>query len=231
MVWILCKSFVIIGFREFDFRSEGADVEDDRMLDAVTLWVTDLQGKDQEAARLLWDRYFERLIVEARKQLGSTPNRDVCEEEVAASVFTSLCRGAENGRFREVGSRDELWRLLVVLTRYKVIDRKRSLKRQKRGSGKVVGESIFLQGNEVERRHGLDALPGGTPSPEFLAIFDEECQRLLGLLRDDLLRSVARFRLEGFSNLEIAEKVRISVQSVDRKLKLIRDTWQRELSD
>ena len=206
-------------------------MEEDQDQEAVTLWVTDLQGQDQEAARLLWNRYFERLIIEARKQLGRTPRRQVCEEDVAASVFMSLCNGASKGRFAEVASRDELWRLLVVLTKCKVIDQKRHLKRQKRGNGKVAGESIFLQGTDAERRHGLDALAGNTPTPEFLAIVDEESQRLMDLLRDDLLRSVAQYRLEGFSTAEIAEKTGISSRSVDRKLQLIRDTWRSELPE
>ena len=197
--------------------------------DQVTQWVQDLRGKDHEPARLLWNRYFERLIREATKQLGSTPQRHVHEEDVAASVFSSLCRGVANGRFSELGSRDELWRLLVVLTRCKVIDRKRHLKRQRRGGGEVASESIFLRGTADERRRGLDALEGDDFTPEKLAIFNEECQRLLGMLRDDTLRTVAICRLEGFSNEEIAEKLRISSRSVERKLNLIRSSWLKEL--
>lgn len=199
-------------------------------IDPVTLWVTDLQGKDEEAARRLWERYFDRLIAEAKKQLGRTPNRDVCEESVAASVFISLCNGAENGRFADVGSRDELWRLLVVLTRCKVIDRKRYLNRQKRGGGKVLGESIFKGENESSHPKGLDGLPGTSDDPEILAIFNEECQRLLASLKEPVLRKIAEFRLEGYANREIANHIGISVRSVDRKLRLIRDTWKRESS-
>lgn len=197
--------------------------------DQVTEWVRDLRGQDNEAARRLWNRYFKRLIGEARRQLGSTPQRQVNEEDVAASVFTSLCRGAAGGRFDEVGNRDDLWRLLVVLTRCKVIDQKRRLKRLRRGEGKVAGESIFQRGNSDERRRGLDGMEGSADSPERIVSIDEEYQRLMNLLRDDTLRAVASARLEGFSNEEIAERMQISSRSVERKLRLIRDTWIREL--
>lgn len=209
----------------------GSDIiSGDPDSDQVTQWVQNLRGKDRESARQLWNRYFDRLIHEARRQLGRTPQRHVHEEDVAASVFASLCRGAENGRFDAVGSRDELWRLLIVLTRCKVIDRKRRLKRIRNGGGKVAGESIFLnKGDSEQRRRGLDGLAGNQVSPEDLAIINEECQRLLLMLRDDTLRTVATCRLEGFSNEEIANRLQISIRSVERKLRLIRDSWLKEL--
>jgi DNA-directed RNA polymerase specialized sigma24 family protein len=40
------------------------------------------------------------------------------------------------------------------------------------------------------------------------------------------LRAVAVWKMEGYSNEEIATKMNRAVGTVERKLKLIRETWQ-----
>jgi len=52
---------------------------------------------------------------------------------------------------------------------------------------------------------------------------------LLNALHDDVQRQIARQRLEGMSNEEIANSTGISVRSVERKIKLIREIWTRLL--
>ena len=44
------------------------------------------------------------------------------EEDVALSAFDSFCRGAQRGRFPQLDDRDNLWRLLVVITSRKAVD-------------------------------------------------------------------------------------------------------------
>ena len=63
------------------------------------------------------------------------------------------------------------------------------------------------------------------PSPELLAVMDEENQRLLGRLRNDSLRQIAIWRMQGESTEEIAMRLEITVRNVGRKLKLIREEW------
>lgn len=75
------------------------------------------------------------------------------------------------------------------------------------------------------QRAGLENAPVGEPGPEFIAICEEECERLLNRLADDSLRQTAQLRLAGLSNAEIAQRLQVSLRSVERKLQLIRDTW------
>jgi DNA-directed RNA polymerase specialized sigma24 family protein len=56
----------------------------------------------------------------------------------------------------------------------------------------------------------------------------EECERLLCSLEDAGLRSVAVWKMEGYTNAEIAAKLDCGLRSVERKLRLIRSTWERE---
>ena len=61
-------------------------------------------------------------------------------EDAALSASESLCVGAAAGRFDRLTDRDDLWRLMVVITLRKVFDQVNRQRRQKRGGGKVVSE-------------------------------------------------------------------------------------------
>ena len=69
---------------------------------------------------------------------------------------------------------------------------------------------------------------GDEPTPEFAAIVTEQCQRLLGCLADDVLRNTALWRMEGYTNGEIAKRLDVSRRSVERKVAVIRATWSEE---
>jgi DNA-directed RNA polymerase specialized sigma24 family protein len=57
----------------------------------------------------------------------------------------------------------------------------------------------------------------------------EECERLLACLPDQTARAVALWKVEGYTNDEIAAKLGRSRPTVERKLRLIRATWEEEL--
>jgi DNA-directed RNA polymerase specialized sigma24 family protein len=69
---------------------------------------------------------------------------------------------------------------------------------------------------------------GRGPSPEEAAEVAEGYSRLLDLLGDDRLRRIANWKLEGYTNEEIAERVPCSVATVERKLRRIRRAWRRQ---
>src|SRR3954464_10508118 len=91
---------------------------------SVTRWIGDLKSGDQDAAGLLWRRYFECLVRLAQRRLDRVPGLGACEdgEDAAISAFHSLCDGAARGRFDALTDRDDLWRLLVVITARKALD-------------------------------------------------------------------------------------------------------------
>jgi DNA-directed RNA polymerase specialized sigma24 family protein len=57
----------------------------------------------------------------------------------------------------------------------------------------------------------------------------EEFSRLYGLLADGTLRQIARGRLVGYTNAELAALLHLSLRAVERKLQLIRRQWSQEL--
>ncbi len=192
---------------------------------SVTRWIGDLRHGDDEAARRLWDRYFHKLVSLARTKLGSAPRRVADEEDVALSVFRRLCGGAAQGQFEKLTDRDDLWRLLVVITTNRVIDQQRRDGNQKRGGGNVRGDSV-LHRDDSSSRH--DHLIDSEPTPEVLAQLTEEHQRLMTKL-DEGLQRIAHWKMDGLNNEEIAKKLGITSRSVRRKLERIRESWLEEI--
>jgi DNA-directed RNA polymerase specialized sigma24 family protein len=194
----------------------------------VTVWLDQLKAGDQAAAQPLWERYFHRLVALAEKRLRQLPRRAADEEDVALAAFHSFCRGAERGRFPRLDDRDDLWQLLVVITTRKAADLVAYENRAKRGGGKVRGESALRRPEDgPEGSRGIEQVAGAEPTPQFAAEVAEECGRLLDVLGDDRLRSIARWKLEGYTNREIAERLGRSEVIVEKKLQLIRAIWQR----
>ena len=114
--------------------------------DSICDWYDRLQGGDEVAARVLWERYFPRLVGLARAKLAGRGRRAAADEEdVALSAFDSFCRRATQGGFPAVRGRDDLWRVLATVTAMKAARLLRDQGRIKRGGGAVAGESAFAR--------------------------------------------------------------------------------------
>jgi len=190
---------------------------------SVTRLIRMLKSGDRLAAQGLWEAYFQKLIGLARARLARASTTMADAEDVALSAFDSFYRRAERGEFPRLEDRDDLWQLLFVLTVRKAINLVRYQGRKSRGSGRLVSLSD-LDGLEA------DLVLGTEPSPEFAAEMVDECRRLLDLLPDATLRSVALWKMEGYSNSEIAQRLGCVNKTVERKLRAIREVWSGEAS-
>jgi DNA-directed RNA polymerase specialized sigma24 family protein len=192
---------------------------------SITALLHDLQGGDSAAAQRLWNRYYEQLVGLARRKLGDASRRVADEDDVVVHAFHSFCLGAAEGRFPRLDDRDDLWQILVMLTARKASDQRREQGRQKRGGGVLLGESALVRPGDGDYQATMDDLAAGTPTPEFAAQVAEEFEKLLAVLNDDLLRSIALARMEGHSVEEIAERSNVNSRTIERKLRLIRELW------
>lgn len=195
----------------------------------VTRWLRQLEAGDEEAAHLLWQRYYRELVELARARLSTTPRRVSDEEDVALSVLRCLYEGAARGQFAALVNRHDLWQLLATITGRKVIDQQRHVTKQKRGGGRVRGDSVLQRNNGDHSSAGFDQIRGDAPTPEVLAITAEEFQRLMALLDDDRLRQIAQCKLDGYTNEEIGQRLGLACRSIERKLQRIREIWEGEL--
>jgi RNA polymerase sigma factor (sigma-70 family) len=190
---------------------------------SITHWVRLLQQGQHEAAQPLWESYFSRLVSLAQKKLGGRSLGIADAEDVALSAFHSLYRGIERGRFPQIEDRDNLWKLLVVITARKVCHLLRDESTQKRGG--PSGSPDHPAQGPVDPAEII----GQEPTPDFAAQVAEETERLLQALSRDDLRQVALLKMEGYTNREIAGQLDCAPRTVDRKLRLIRHTWEQEV--
>src|SRR5260370_37250353 len=78
-----------------------------------------LRDGRNDAAALVFQRFANRLIVLARKQLDSKVLQKVDPEDVMQSVFRSFLVRNAAGQLGEFDTWDNLWAILVVMTRRK----------------------------------------------------------------------------------------------------------------
>jgi DNA-directed RNA polymerase specialized sigma24 family protein len=191
---------------------------------SITKWIAGVKAGDVAAAQPLWERYFSRMVDLARAKLRARVGRgrDAAsdEEDAALSAFDSLFAGLARGQFPQLADRDDLWRLLVVITTRKVSAQARRQLRQKRGAGQVQPASDFAEPGSDD--DVLARAVSAEPTPEFAVMVAEEYRSLLDRLDDDVLRKVAILRMEGFTTDAIAEQLGCTRRTVARQLALIR---------
>jgi DNA-directed RNA polymerase specialized sigma24 family protein len=126
--------------------------------------------------------------------------------------------------------RDDLWQLLVLIAGRKASNLAKHERRQRRGGGRVQHASAFSDGDGPAQGLLFGDLIGREPEPIVAAQVLEEYERLLDILDDDALRSVAAWKLEGYTNKEIAANLGRAPATVERKLRMIRDAWAKEVT-
>jgi DNA-directed RNA polymerase specialized sigma24 family protein len=102
----------------------------------------------------------------------------------------------------------------VVLTARKAFDLQAREHRQKRGGADGAAGAA-----------GLERVLGREPTPEFAAQAADELRALLDRLGEPQLRSIALWKMEGYTNAEIAERLGCAPPTVERRLRLIRSVW------
>lgn len=192
---------------------------------SVSDWLDSVQDGSSSAAQKIWSRYVELLVREANQLLNSLPRGMVDGEDVAQEAFAGFFRGIEEGRFPRLDDRHDLWQILIVLASRRAADYQRRALAEKRGAGKVRGDS------------GIRAVhrDGGTcgdvfDSLEALPLTPESAEELINLimhsfpeLAEHNLQHIAMDRAANYTDAEIAQRHGISVRGVERKLHLIRN--------
>jgi DNA-directed RNA polymerase specialized sigma24 family protein len=132
-------------------------------------------------------------------------------EDIALIAFAEFCAGAAAGRFPDLTSRHDLWRLLFTLTVRRARDAARTETR---------GATVDLPDGD------LDWLVGDEPDPAQAAEVADEVRHLLALLPGDDLRDAAADLLTGYTAAEVAERRGCGLRTVERRWHRVRQFWQ-----
>jgi RNA polymerase sigma factor (sigma-70 family) len=182
---------------------------------SVTRLIHAVQEDRASAVGPLLAVYFDRLVQLARRRLQDLPGMANYDEDLALRSFYSVYRRVRDlERPLQLTGRDDLWRLLATRTISRAID----LIRRHR-PGEVPGDYDPAQ------------LLTREPTPEEAAATADECRRLLDLLDEPELRQIALWKVEGYTNEEIAARLDCVPRTVERKVRRIRLLWKHELKD
>lgn len=189
--------------------------------ETIAEWIERLRQGDEEAARQLWERFFDRLLDVAARKIKHTRSADYDEEDIVLSALKSFCFGVRKGRFPQLRDRDDLWRLLFVITSRKIADRYAFQRRAKRDQNREA----VLQPDSSSSKTLSTWFVSGEPNPAVAAECEEQLSALLQSLQNEDLKRVALWKMEGYTNEEIAALLSRSLATVERKLRTIRDIW------
>lgn len=179
---------------------------------SVSIWLEGLRNDQGAAAQELWNRYFAALVGVARRGLHGMA-RDADEEDVALSAIKSMMLGVQNNRYPDLHDRTGLWPLLVTIT-------------SRKASNEAKRQTAAKRDRSAEHAAAdMQLIAGREPPPDFGPRLIEAIQSMVASLGDDSLQVIARRKLEGFTNDEIAHELGIASRTVVRKLARIRQEW------
>jgi RNA polymerase sigma factor (sigma-70 family) len=90
----------------------------------------------------------------------------------------------------------------------------------------IAREQTIADSDESGSAHwALEQMDAAGPSPAEAAVLNEALERRLEALADPELRQIALWRLEGYTNREIADRLDCTERSIERRLERIRSKW------
>jgi RNA polymerase sigma-70 factor (ECF subfamily) len=171
--------------------------------DGFSRVLKDLRAGDDAAALAVHARFVRRLVNLAQRRCHAwakaRADRDC--EDLVQSAFGSFFVRCGHGQY-ELGSWEEAWRLLVVITLRKCGMRHEYLRAGRRDAAREVAGA---------HRHLADR----QPTPEEAAALAETVDRWL-LEMAPLDRSIVELGLQGFSSAQIAGRLERSERTVRR---------------
>jgi RNA polymerase sigma factor (sigma-70 family) len=181
----------------------------------IDLW----RGGDQDAARKIVERYFDRLLVLARRRISQRLASRVDPEDIVQSVFRTFFVRLKEGQF-VFQDEDDLCKLLMRITLHKTLRQVAFHKAAKRDPN--------LETNQGDHhREQLLSILDKEPSAEASIAFLDQLEHFLGQFEEQT-GQILKMRLEGYSNDEIAKELGIYDRKIRRAVERVRDLAREE---
>ena len=170
------------------------------MAGSITGWLDSIRAGNDEAAKNIWDRWFERLCARVSPHSGRLRIHD--NEDIASDAFADFFRALQEGKFSSLRNRSEIWKLLATIAVRKSAASYRFEQAQRRGGGQQV-----FSFEEMKQR---SASMTSRRRPVTSGIIDE----LIQSITDPRLARVARMKIEGMETADIAIELDCSIRQV-----------------
>jgi RNA polymerase sigma factor (sigma-70 family) len=201
--------------------ADGSDSSDG----SVTVHLGHAKLGESFAQFQLWQRYVERLVRLAKASMSAAQNTVAEPEDIALEAFNDLLVGLEQNRFRQLNDRNDLWRVLIMLIKRRSIDELRKANSKKRNGRQATDPQHPPLDRQVTYLGCQDRISCEEPTPDEAMLLKEELSLRINELEDATLQSIALAKMAGHDNREIADRMNVSLRSVERKLSIIRRRW------
>jgi predicted transcriptional regulator len=194
----------------------------DRSTGSITDWLRSPEKRDDpDSLRILWQNFGIRLVRLARFHLRGKRDPAYGSDDLALSVFHQACKRLEQGYLEKISCSNDLWKLLVKISKQKSINHYHFKKNRETKMALMPVESLPSM---VDLR--TDRIKMVVDNVELIA---EETSGLLQLLRDhdptQELSQIALMLLEGRSKSRIARDLGRTRRTIDVRLDLIKSIW------
>jgi RNA polymerase sigma factor (sigma-70 family) len=187
---------------------------------SVTLLLEGLCAVDETKTKEFWDLFFPRLVRVANQILRCHQDAEDAAQEALVKFWTRATKDHEPFDMDRYG----IWAFLSKITVRQALDFLKNRSRKKRGGGKVLLESDL--GSLVGQDWDLDCVIGDLSFCSFDVVLDE----LLGSFSEET-RSLLVWKMMGYTNQEIANRLGCSEKHIRRKIQRIREEFQHKNLD
>ena len=170
---------------------------------------------EEEAATLLHERYLVKLLNLVGRHLADRFNSRLDPDDVVQSVFRSIFRLTREGRF-EFEDDSDFWKLLLTMALNKV---RNTVRHHQAGKRDPALESVSTSADGVDGY--LIGRLGSQPSIQEIVSFADMLEQILERLDTDE-QLLIQYRIEGYTQKEIAEKLGVDDRTVRRMFAQIR---------
>lgn len=179
---------------------------------------------DQDAATILHERYLARLLNLVGRHLADKFNSRLDPDDVVQSVFRSIFRLTREGRF-EFEDDSDFWKLLLTMALNKV---RNTVRHHQAGKRTPEAESISTSSDGVDG-YLVNRL-SSQPTLQEIVSFADMLELVLQQL-DPKQQLLIQYRIEGYTQKEIAEKLGVDDRTVRRMFASIRNRGEQLLGD
>jgi RNA polymerase sigma-70 factor (ECF subfamily) len=181
----------------------------------LDLW----RAGNQDAARQIVDRYVDKLVALARRRISQRLASRVDPEDVVQSVFRTFFGRIKAGQF-VIEDQDDLTKLLVSITVHKTLRQVEFHQAAKRATSQEATQASLSH----ER---MQQLLDREPTPEEANTFLDQLEHFLNKLTP-FERRVLEFRMDGYTNEEIAGELGTYDRKIRRVMERIREQAEKE---
>jgi RNA polymerase sigma-70 factor (ECF subfamily) len=177
-----------------------------------------LRGGDDAAAAAVFQRFTRKLIRLARRQLDTSLRHKIDAEDVVQSVYRSFFARYHAGQF-DVGTWNDLWGLLTIITLRKCLNRMAYFQAQCRDVEREISwpssaKDSGFQGEAIDR----------APTPLEAAMLAETVEQVLRGV-DECERPIIELSLQGYTAAEISNEI----HRAERTVRRVRERLKRHL--